>query len=245
MRIDPVSTIGGYPTLFVRKLMRQLSVGLHWHMKSIPDIAAVSPGEAQTLMRALEREGLVSVDRDAGGETWSVTQLGQSFASATAAKPITRQTAEKALSQFLERVQRVNEDGRFLGKVTKVVLFGSFLRAGVDRLGDVDIAVRLEPKEPNIEIARALNEERAADLAKDGKRFGNFLERQMCWYWETFRFLKGRSRSIALADYKAEKSFVDGVPHQVLLESAEEAPAPASKLTVTRRRLRRAKDCPF
>ena len=44
-----------------------------------------------------------------GTGAWAVTQAGRTFSSATAAKPITRATAEKALAQFLERVTEVNQ----------------------------------------------------------------------------------------------------------------------------------------
>src|SRR5262249_25255147 len=51
-----------------------------------------------------------------GGERrpWMVgiTQEGQRLSSATAAKPVTRATAEKALPEFLTRVKRVNRDTR-------------------------------------------------------------------------------------------------------------------------------------
>jgi hypothetical protein len=88
MRIDPSGTIGGYPTLFVGKLMRKPNGRFHWDLEAIRDIAALSPREARTLMRALERERLARVNRVASGERWDITQLGQSFASATAAKPL-------------------------------------------------------------------------------------------------------------------------------------------------------------
>jgi hypothetical protein len=70
------------------------------------------------------------------------------------------------------------------------------------------------------------------------QRFAAFLERDWCWYWEMFRFLKGRSRSISLADYSAEKAFVDKVPHQFLVGEADKNPAAAS--SGKRRRPRRA-----
>jgi predicted nucleotidyltransferase len=74
------------------------------------------------------------------------------------------------LAEFLERVRRVNGDEYFLAKVTKVVLFGSFLRDGVDRLSDVDVAVQLEPKQRDVERAWVLNEERVAELTSKGQR---------------------------------------------------------------------------
>ncbi len=96
-------------------------------------------------MSALEASGLAKVRRGTGPKTWTTTQLAQSFGSATAAKPITRKTAETALARLLERIERVNRDSHFLAKVTRVIVFGSYLRADVDRLGDVDVAVELEP----------------------------------------------------------------------------------------------------
>jgi predicted nucleotidyltransferase len=48
-------------------------------------------------------------------------------------------------------VDRVNNDNRFLAKVTRVIVFGSYLRTGKDKLSDVDIAVELAPKESEVE----------------------------------------------------------------------------------------------
>jgi hypothetical protein len=62
-----------------------------------------------------------------------------------------------------------------------------------------------------------LNQQRAEDLAAMGHRFRGILEVAACWHIETFRFLKGSSRVIALADYRAEKRFVLAVPHRFLL----------------------------
>ncbi len=71
------------------------------------------------------------------------TQTGQTLSSATAAKRVTRATAEKALQQFLRRVEQINTDPYFLAKVTRMVLFGSMLKPETDRLSDVDLAVEL------------------------------------------------------------------------------------------------------
>jgi predicted nucleotidyltransferase len=46
----------------------------------------------------------------------------------------------------MERVTRVNQDPYFLGKVTRLVLFGSMLQRDVDRLSDVDLAVEFGQK---------------------------------------------------------------------------------------------------
>jgi hypothetical protein len=62
---------------------------------------------------------------------------------------------------------------------------------------------------------------------------------------ETFRFLKGRSRSISLLDYKREKEFVNKVPHRILLCTAEAELERPKKVLKQVRRARRPKGCPF
>ncbi len=145
--------------------------------------------------------------------------MAQTFGSATAAKPITRETADKVLSQLLERVDRVNRDEHFLAKITKVVLLGSYLRPEIDRLSDVDVAVELQPKERNWDRLREATQERVETLRTTGHRFRNWLEAEYWWHVEAFRFLKGQSRGISLIDYKAEQASVDKVPHKVLFSS--------------------------
>jgi predicted nucleotidyltransferase len=204
--------------------------------------AALAPGAGGDLLKALQSEGLI--ESSAAG-AWSVTQAGRTFSVATAAKPVTRVTAERALAQFLERVARVNHDPYFMGKVVRVVLFGSMLKPEVVRLSDVDLAVEVLPKEADIDRAREQNHRRAEELAEKGKQFRNILDVELCWYFETRQFLKGGSRVIALADYKTEKPFVLAVPHRVLLGDEEVRPDTPKPKPAPPVRIRRPRDCPF
>ena len=197
MRIDPKGTVAGWPALLVRRTLRRLRTRLHWTLGDLESAAAVTAGEGPALIKALLSEGLIEA---AGRDAWKITQAGHTLSSATAAERITRATAEKALQQFLGRVEQVNNDPYFLGKVTRVVLFGSMLKPEVERLSDVDVAVELASKEADFDRARAKNYERVEKLATQGHRFRNFLEQEGCWYWEVFGFLKRQSRVIALAD---------------------------------------------
>jgi hypothetical protein len=245
MRIDPKARVGGYPTLLVRKLVRGLNNRLAWDWETVQRILSVGPGEARALVKALEAAGLAKASRGKGRKTWMTTQLAQSFGSATAAKPISRQTADAALAQLLERVDRVNSDGHFLAQIAQVILFGSYLRPEVDRLGDVDVAVELRPKEADRGRLRELSYQRAAELERNGHRFRPTLDRESWWQMETFRYLKGRSRSISLVDYQTEKEFVDQVPHKVLFAAPEARAKPAKESPTQVRRSRRPKGCPF
>lgn len=241
MRIDPKGTVAGWPTLVIRRALRHLRGRLSWGLTDLEAAAALNPGEGRVLAKALRAERLIEA---AGRGVWVITQAGQAFSSATAAKPITRVTAERALVQFLERVRRVEQDPYFLAKVTRIVLFGSMLNPEVQRLSDVDVAVELAQKEADYEHARALNRPRVEELARRGRQFRNFLEVEHWWHRETFQFLKGRSRVIALADCAAEKSFVLAVPHRVLIGTPEQI-SPENAATPLPARSRRPRGSPF
>jgi predicted nucleotidyltransferase len=243
MRIDPKSTIAGHPALVVRKALCNLRDWERWELGNLETAAALPPGTGRALAKALQTEGLIEAS---GSTAWTVTQAGRTFSAATAAKRVTRATAERALAQFLERVTRVNQNPYFLAKVTRLVLFGSMLNPEVDRLSDVDLAVELAAKETDFERARLLNYQRAEWLADQGRRFRNFLDWELCGYLEARQFLKGRSRVIALADYSVEKALVLAVPHRVLIGEPEPLvvdAAPAAPPSAVRKR--RPRGCPF
>jgi predicted nucleotidyltransferase len=243
MHVDAKGTVGRYPALLVRVTLRHLRSRLQWGLAELETAAGLTPGNGLALVRALRAEGLIEA---AGRGIWTITQAGMTLSSATAARPVTRATAERALSQFLERVTQVNQNPYFLAKVTKVVLFGSMLKPEVARLSDVDVAVELARKEPDFERAQQQNQQRAEELANIGRRFRNVLEWEFCWHGEAFRFLKGRSRVIALADFNAEKTFVLAVPHRFLIGEPEQMAmqlAPAAREPAVRKR--RPRNCPF
>ena len=103
MRIDPKGTIAGHPALLVRSCLRTLRARISWDLAALERAASLEPGTGKPLLRALSAAGLV---KSVGRGWWEVTQAGQTLSSATAAKPVTRATAEKALREFLARVER-------------------------------------------------------------------------------------------------------------------------------------------
>ena len=238
MRIDPKGTIGGYPALLVRRALRQLDLHVDWDLGRLEAIT----GEGRGLVKALATAGLVEPTRKG---FWSITRAGKALSSATAAPRVKRVTAERALGEFLGRVDFVNRRPVFLAKVVEVVLFGSMLKPEVDRVSDVDIAVEIVPKESNPERARAINERRVLELELPGRRFRGFLDRELFWYWEAFRYLKGGSRVISLANLKAEGEIVLAGAHQVLYAGGDWKPDAPPRAKVVRRREKPSAESPF
>jgi predicted nucleotidyltransferase len=235
MRIDPKGIVAGYPALQVRRALKQLDLFPDWDLRRFE----LATGEGRAFLRSLVAAGLV--ERVKNG-CWSITQAGKTLSSATAAPRVTRATAEKNLAAFLGRVDHVNRSAGFLGRVVTVVLFGSMLRPEVDRVSDVDLAVEITPKEPNKDRASALNERDVQAMESLGRRFRGFLDRQFYWRQEVFRFLKGRSRVISLADLKAEGGFVMAAPHRILYANGAWTPDAPPRTKVPRLRRRKLAD---
>ena len=243
MRIDPKGTIAGKPALLVRDCLWTLA---RPHIVGSGDArkaAAVAAGNRQgagprTLCRRAGQERQARlVGNHRGRAALVVRYCGEARYAAT---------AEKALREFLTRVERVNRDGQFLGRVNRVVLFGSMLREEIDRVSDVDLAVEVLPKITDQEELAAKNRRRVERLLSAGHRFRNILDMHFYWYREVFRFLKSGSRVISLADYAAEKSLIMNVPHRMLLGDEEVVPAqPGPEPPPRVKRTRRQRDDPF
>src|SRR3954451_5109597 len=142
-------------------------------------VAGLPRGVGQELARALAAQGLI---RKLQKDAWTICQAGITFTVATAAKRLTRATAERALATFMERVARVNTDAYFLGQVTRVALFGSMLNPDIDRPSDIDIAVEIAPKITERDSHIKKNNERVQELITLGHHFHHTIEYAACWH---------------------------------------------------------------
>ena len=241
MRIRPDDLVVGFPAKQIRKLLRQDAQFLS--VEDVTKVLGLTGESALRLLKTLEKKGFIEKNTFAPDpdRNWRHTIKGGALSKALFSAPVSRRNAEKALSEFMDRVKEVNEDGRFLFRVRKVVLFGSFL-TGSATIGDLDVAIDLVPKEAD---ARKHSEQilaRANEAALNGRTFRNFIERLDFAAQEVRSFLKSRSRIIQLTDCK------DGVlkiaEHRVIYETPEQTPA----IPITsppKRRVLRPRNCPF
>ncbi len=172
MRINKDQVVAGYPALTVRTLLRRCR-----SCTIVPATAAhdlkIDEGEGSVFLKKLTHLGLVEPAEHmprGEAEAYEITNRGLAFANASAARPITRRTAESALAQFMELLHAVNANAEYLYCVESAVLFGSMLTE-IEHLGDVDLAVELCPK---VTGEKAFNEwcERRRHAAQEaGQRF--------------------------------------------------------------------------
>lgn len=224
LSLKSIPRIGDLPPARVRGLLRRAST--EFTLRWLSHALRSDLGRAQVVVDAMERAGLVERDQAREAESQSsdpyyrVTRTGRSLARASGAKRIERLTAEKALTEFMERVNRSNSNQEYLYSVTRVAVFGSYLES-TSWLGDVDVAVDLQPRIPLkgnwVEVFQ-----NHAD--NSGRSFATF-EDAIDWpRREVLLFLKSRKRSVSIQSWfsfaQMEKS--KGFRYKVLLGDEKE-----------------------
>ena len=114
MRIQPDDLVVGFPAKQIRKFLRQ-----NVQFLSVDDVTKVlrlTGKSALRLMETLEQKGFIEKNTFAPDpdKNWRHTIKGGVLSKALFCAPVSRRSAEKALIEFMDRVKKVNEDGRFL-----------------------------------------------------------------------------------------------------------------------------------
>jgi len=140
MRIRSNDFVVGFPAKQIRKLLRQNAEFLS--AEDVTKVLGLTGESALRLLKTLEKKGFIEKNTLAPdpARNWRHTIKGGALSKALFSAPVSRRNAEKALSEFMDRVKDVNEDGRFLFRVRKVVLFGSFL-TGSATIGDPSVSI--------------------------------------------------------------------------------------------------------
>jgi len=223
MRIDPKDQIAGVGILKVRDFLRQTSDIDRWGVPLAADRLSISPEVANELVGELVQRGYVEPAVSQGKwQSYSNSVKGNALGLASAAKPITRKTADRVLSEFLDRVCQVNSDRSFLKMVRKVLVFGSYL-SDASRINDIDLAVELVWKEdhPSVrgkERADVAFEHSCAAQDK-GRHFGTLIDRMEWPENEVKLFLKSRSRALSI--HPIEDGILDQTDTKVLFQEKE------------------------
>jgi predicted nucleotidyltransferase len=202
MRIDSKEQIADVEILKVRDLLRRVNNTDEWEDDFVVYRLKISPEKANRLINELKRRGYIEPTRIySQKQLYRKTLKGSTLGLASAAKPVTRKTANRIFPEFMDRVGQVNSDPSFLVKVKKVLVFGSYL-TDASRINDIDVAVELAWKENhpmvlNKDKARlALNLSEIAE--RKGKKFNSFLDRLDWPEHEVRLFLKSRSRTLSI-----------------------------------------------
>jgi hypothetical protein len=202
LNLKTVKPIAGESAMRVRDILRR-SYGA-FRQDWLTNVFQYSPEKASELATGMEQAGFVTRDRaredHKSAVPWYIlSDLGWDIVRASATRRIARSTAQVALTEFVERVHVVNADQRFLYKVRSAAVFGSYLGTRED-LGDIDVAVDLQPKNP-IDRKRKWVDVFRRHAWESGRSFSSF-EAEINWpRREVLLMLKSRKRSISIQSW--------------------------------------------
>jgi len=199
MRITTDDEVAGRPARQVRDALRYCRSDQGFTTEQLARHLGVSDAEGHRMAAALVAEGFVEAwtqdHRD-----WRTTTAGNALSMATAAKPVSRATAQRALDAFLVRVAEVNGSPAYLWRVDRVVLFGSFLDPERDPVGDVDLAISLSMKNQDSDTRMAEVREHTRAAMAGGRHLPTFISQLLWPKNEVLLYLKSRSRVLSLID---------------------------------------------
>ncbi len=194
MNIDPGEEIAGHPARHIRDGLRKS--GDNFYAERFSEQAKIGLAEAHKLLRNLAKLGYVEQKPDRDGDfTWGPTLKGGQLINASAMKPIKRASAEKAVAAFLGRCDELDIDPYWLYRVKRVSVFGSYI-TDKERLGDLDLVVELERKNPETFIEDS--KRRSHEARMNGRAFRNIVE-ELCWSEiEVKQFLRSGSKYLRM-----------------------------------------------
>lgn len=113
MQITSTDTLAGQPIIKVRDFLYDVK-GMPWTIDHMMSFFEIDQVEAHFIIDSLKQSGYIEDFSDNSNEQcWINTLNGNSLALASAAKLIKRETADKKINEFLERVKDANKSGFF------------------------------------------------------------------------------------------------------------------------------------
>jgi predicted nucleotidyltransferase len=196
MQIDSRRTIGGLSVLQLRRFFRHVVAHHHdsFDREWLRSYLKLSEPQADRLLEALASQSFISFDSSQQRLQYQLTEPAHELVRSSAAKRISRKTAQDALEGLMSRVKEINSSPKYLYSICSVVVFGSYLNH-TGRVGDVDVAIELSSR---IEEPSRRPEAHLRYAQESGRQFANFTDQL---YWaesDIYHVLKARRRTISI-----------------------------------------------
>jgi hypothetical protein len=135
-------------------------------------------------------------------ESWSITSKAKRLFDKSTTRLLKRTKAQEKLQALLARVKELNENAYYLYTVARLGVFGSYL-TDKNLLGDLDVCLILIPRKTNKAQHNNLHQARINRAFAEGQRLSSLGDEVSYPIVECFKFLKGRSPKLNLADFAA------------------------------------------
>jgi hypothetical protein len=130
--------------------------------------------KTKELIDVLLSEGYIETAKKKG--KYQLTIKGQALCVARYTNPLNKEKADKLFKEFMERVEEINSNKFYLYRVSKIVLFGSYIDPEKTDYSDIDIAFELSRKAKSHEEFMEMDEQRIKEAELAGKSFPSFFD---------------------------------------------------------------------
>lgn len=195
MKINSKDTIAGFPVLKIRDLLRN---NRYISECIVSNGLKVTTQEAVKAIDELLKLRLIDKNQDETScYTYLITLQGNSLGNAKAVPSLSRAKADVLFKEFMQRVLEVNKKPKYLYKVTRILVFGSYI-TDAEFVNDIDIAFELNKKGKDEEKWTAKNDQQVNMAYKKGVRFNSITDDLFYTERVVLRYLKSRSPYISL-----------------------------------------------
>jgi hypothetical protein len=132
-----------------------------------------------------------------GCRWWTTITPGNALAMAGFGKPSTRKTADRLVTEMLDRARAYNADPAKPGYLQRLRVFGSYLDRAVDPLGDVDV---------ELVLGRRLNDPKEVlrYASASGRLFPTYIDTILWPQTEAVQILRNRSTAMSITTENVE-----------------------------------------
>ena len=195
MKIDKNKRINNIPIIkirdFLKRFSRDSSEGL---LTNISDYFNLTKQEATNIIEALVEERYIEKE----GEVYYCTIKGKALSNVRFIKRMNKEKADKEFSEFMKRVENLNQNNEFIYKVKRIVIFGSYLNPENKDFGDIDLGIELEPRIKDKKAFELAENEIISKAIENGKVFSNIVDELFYPQNLVFKYLKNKSRYISI-----------------------------------------------
>jgi len=205
------------PIIKVRNALR----GVHRSFSNayLVDYLKVNTKQAHDIINELKNRDYIKKNEDkylrrnTKRVYWEMTMKGNAFRMASAAPPISRKTADKKVSEFINRIDEINSNKNYAYGISIAIVFGSYTNTGIDFINDIDIAFQLVRRTADPDKFHELCEKRRDEAEENGRFFNNIAE-SVCWpSTEIHYYLKNRSGAYSMHAFDEALGFIKKQEH--------------------------------
>ena len=143
MKVDKNEKISGIRIIDIRNFLRRMRNWPFFTAIYVEKYFNISHKVAFELLAELKKAGYIN-EKDA--DKYEVSIKGNALSMTRFVPRMSKEKADKVFAGFMKRVETVNNDSRFIFRVSKLILFGSYINPAAPDIGDIDIAYELKKK---------------------------------------------------------------------------------------------------